>query len=254
MACTSSTNVFLRPKSVQMSIFKCLRPVKPKDSVSWPSRRRNLNRGSCRTLILDLKTTPSNFFSTSDTFQIHRVLLYNFLLCFRRIFHFLSVSNFLACKTTQSVFLHYRSLKRVSKTIAYFLAFYSKFLHKIIQKGILVISCSGIHFSPYNLSLGLFNLSAWIINQLLSKNHLSIASESAWVNLSRFWSLRGILVFSHQIIFLTERYFKIPHFGSLFVLVHFVVFLTASLYVVCKITFFYQFYFTFFLQISPNVF
>ena len=34
------------------------------------------------------------------------------------------------------------------------------FLHKIIQKGILVISYKGTHFSPYNLSLSLFNLFA----------------------------------------------------------------------------------------------
>jgi len=36
------------------------------------------------------KNTPSNFFLslfTSDTFQIHYVLLYNFLLCFKRIFY-----------------------------------------------------------------------------------------------------------------------------------------------------------------------
>ena len=35
-----------------------------------------------------------------------------------------------------------------------------KFFHKIIPKGILVISHKGIHFSPYNLSLSLFCLFA----------------------------------------------------------------------------------------------
>jgi len=150
-----------------------------KDSVSWPSRRRNLNRGSCYTLILDLKTTPANFFLllfTSDAFQIHCVFSAIFYCASNASFTD-SVSDSLACKTIQSVFLHYKSLKRVSKTIAYFPAFYSKFLHKIIQKSILVISYNGTHFSPYNLSLSLFNLSAWIINQLLSKNHLSITSD-----------------------------------------------------------------------------
>jgi len=50
--------------------------------------------------------------------------------------------------------------------------------------------------------------------------------------------------------FWTERYFKIPHFGSLFVLVHFVVFKCFTLRCF-QIYIFYQFYFTF-LQISPN--
>ena len=35
-----------------------------------------------------------------------------------------------------------------------------KLLHKIIQKGILVISRNGTRFSPYNLSLSLVNLFA----------------------------------------------------------------------------------------------
>jgi len=44
-----------------------------------------------------------------------------------------------------------------------FLAFYSKFLHKIIQKGVLVISRNGTHFEPLHLSLSLFNLSVQIM-------------------------------------------------------------------------------------------
>jgi len=69
-----------------------------------------------------------------------------------------------------------------------------------MQKGILVISYKGTHSSPYDLSLSLFNLSAWIINQMLYKIvlvlHLS-QSESVWVVLVP----KGISVFSHQINF-----------------------------------------------------
>jgi len=72
-------------------------------------------------------------------------------------------------------------------------------------------------FSPCNLSLSLFNLFSWIINQVLYKNHL----VCIWVSLSRFCP-RGILVFSHYLNFGQRGILKYLIFGSLFVLVRFV--------------------------------
>ena len=127
------------------------------------------------------KNTHSNFSAIFWYFQIHRVFY-----CASNAHFTVTISNRHTSKAIQGVFLHYESSKRVSRTIACFPAFYSNFLHKIIQKGILVISYKGTHFSPYNLSLNPFNLSAWTINQILYKNHLSFASESVWVSLGRF--------------------------------------------------------------------
>ena len=142
-----------------------------------------------------------------------------FLLCCKRTFccYYLKSS---CIWNHPKFFLHYRSLKRVAKTIAHFFAFYSVSCIKSYKKGILVISYKGTHFSPYNLSLSLFNLSAWIINQILYKNHLSFASESVWVVLVP----RGILVFSHQINFGQRGILKYLIFGNLFILVRFVIF------------------------------
>jgi len=95
-------------------------------------------------------------------------------------------------------------------------------------------------FSPYNLFLSLF---AWIICQILFKNRLSFASESVWVNLSRFCP-RGILVFSHQTNFGQRGILKYLIFGNLFVLVHFVVFKRFTLRYF-QIAFFTNFILTF---------
>jgi len=111
----------------------------------------------CHTLILDLKILAQTSFCFWS-FQSLR-LFYNFY-CARNVHFTVIISNLLAFKAIQSVFLHYKSSKRVPKTISHFSAFYSNFVHKIIQKGILVISYKGTHFSPHNLSLSLFNLSA----------------------------------------------------------------------------------------------
>jgi len=81
------------------------------------------------------KNTRLNFLSISDTFS----------MCFADYY----------CASTTYVIIS--AFKFISQ---FFLAFYSKFLQKIIQKGILVISYKGTHFGPYNLSLSLFNLFA----------------------------------------------------------------------------------------------
>jgi len=112
---------FLRPKSVLMSIFKYLRHVKPKTLSLDSPRRRNINRGSCHTLILDLKNTRSNFFFVSDHFKF-TVSILQLLLCHKRAFCCI-ISNFVTFKSIQSVFLHYKPFKRVSRTVACFPAF-----------------------------------------------------------------------------------------------------------------------------------
>jgi len=72
-----------------------------------------------------------------------------------------SVSNFPAYQTIQSVFLALRVVKKgFLKALHIFLHFIPIFCIKSYEKGILVISYRGTHFSPYNLPLGLFNLSA----------------------------------------------------------------------------------------------
>ena len=100
-----------------------------------------------------------------------------------------------------------------------FLHFIPNFCIKNHTKGILVISCSGTHFSPYVclwiLSTCLYkSLIKFCLKKTISALHSS-QSESFY-SLGAFWSF--------HIKILTERYFKIPHFGNLFVLVHFVVF------------------------------
>jgi len=104
--------------------------------------------------------------------------------------------------------------------------------------------------SPYNLSLSLFNLFAWIISQILHKNRLSFASESVWVSLSRFCPPRGILVFSHHLNFGQRGILKYLICGSLFVLVRFVNFKCFTLRYF-QIYIFLQILFHF-LQFSPN--
>jgi len=153
-----------------------------KDPVSWPPRRRNLNRGSCHTLIMDLKILARISFLFSDTFKFtvfSTVLQTHIVLLLSPIF--------LHTKSSK-VFSRITSHLKISKRIAYFPAFYPKFLHKIIQKGYFG---HFLQWSPF------INLSAWIINQILLKSHFSIASESVWVVLVP----KVILVFSHQIFF-----------------------------------------------------
>ena len=103
-----------------------------KDSVSWLSKRRNLNRGSYYTLILDLKilVQTSFWFWLS---QIHCVYFTIFTMLQTHILLLLP-PNLLTFETIQSVFLHYKSLKRVSRTIAYFPAFYSNFCIKSYKR------------------------------------------------------------------------------------------------------------------------
>jgi len=90
----------------------------------------------------------SSFFPIFGTFQF-TAFYSTIFYCVSTAYFTVPVPNLLACKTILSVFLALQVIEEFLKNIAYFPAFYSKFLHKIIQKGILVISCSGTHFSPY---------------------------------------------------------------------------------------------------------
>jgi len=86
MAYTTFMNVFLRPKSLLMSIFKYLRHVKPKTLSLDSPGRRNLNRGSCHTLILDLKILVPNFFLFLVTSKF-TVSILQLLLRYKRTFY-----------------------------------------------------------------------------------------------------------------------------------------------------------------------
>ena len=121
MAYITLANVFLRPKSVLMSIFKYLRHVKPKTLSLDSPGRRNLNRGSCHTLILDLKILVQTSFCFWS-FQIHCVYFTTFtvpqthiLLLLSPIFLHLKPSKLFSCITSLQkgslgplhVFLHF---------------------------------------------------------------------------------------------------------------------------------------------------
>ena len=118
----------------------------------------------CHTLILDLKILVQISFLFSNTFKFtvfSTVLKTHIVLLLSPIFLHTKPSK---------VFSRITSHLKISKRIAYFPAFYSKFLHKIIQKGHFGHFLQwNPFFSPYNLSPSLFNLSAWIVNQFLSK-------------------------------------------------------------------------------------
>ena len=94
MGCTTFTNVFLRPKSVLMSIFKYLRHIKPK------------------TLSLGPKNTRSNFLSIPD---ISQFTVYYSAIYYCALIAYATVSAF-------KFFLHI------------FLAFYSNFCIKSYKR------------------------------------------------------------------------------------------------------------------------
>ena len=138
------------------------------------------------------------------------------LLLLSPIFSHLKLSNKFSCITSPQ-------RKFLKNHWAFSCILFQIFAYKSYRKGILVISCTGTHFSPYiclwDFLICLHGSSINSYLKIVLVLHLS-QSGSVWVVLV----LRGILVLSHQMIFWTERYFKIPHFGSLFVLVRFVVF------------------------------
>ena len=99
------------------------------------------------------KNTCLNLLSFPSTFSIYCVLLCNLPLCFSCIRHCLCLLNF-CIRSYERVFWSFPTKEPI--------------------------------FSPYNLSLSLFNLFAWIICQILFKNHLSL-------RLSQFGSVWGVL-------------------------------------------------------------
>jgi len=80
-------------------------------------------KGNCHTLILDLKILVQISLLFSDAFQF--TMFYSAIFyCGLTAYFTVSVSKFLAFKTIQGVFLHYKPFKKISKIIAYFPAFY----------------------------------------------------------------------------------------------------------------------------------
>jgi len=75
------------------------------------------------------KNTHSNFSVIFWYFQIHRVFY-----CASNAHFTVTISNRHTSKAIQSVFLHYKSSKRVSRTIACFPTFYSNFCIKSYKR------------------------------------------------------------------------------------------------------------------------
>jgi len=75
------------------------------------------------------KNTRSIFFAKFWYSQIYCVFY-----CAPDAYCVVTVSNLITFKAIQSVFLHYKPFKRVSKTIAYFPAFYSNFCIKSYKR------------------------------------------------------------------------------------------------------------------------
>jgi len=95
------------------------------------------------------KNTPSKFFSISDTFFNSLCITPQFSTALQLRIFTIFVFNSLAYKAIQSVFLALQAIWKFLNQLHIFLHFIPSFCIKIIQKGILIISCSGTHFSPY---------------------------------------------------------------------------------------------------------
>jgi len=87
---------------------------------------------NCYTLILDLKILVQTFFLVL-IISNSLCLFYNFY-CAANAHFTVITSNLLTFEAIQSVSLHYKSLKRISRTIAYFPAFYSNFCIKSYKR------------------------------------------------------------------------------------------------------------------------
>ena len=170
-------------------------------------------------------------------------LFYNFY-CATNAHFTVIISNLHTSKAIQSFFLHYKSSKRVSRTIACFPTFYSNFCIKSykrvfwsfpMKEPILVPT-----ICPWVFSICLHESLIKFCTKIILVLHLS-QSESVWVVLVP----RGILVFSHQINFGQRCILKYLIFGSLFILVRFASFNCFTLRCF-QIYIFYQFYFYFF--------
>ena len=104
------------------------------------------------------KNTRSNFFLFL-VISNSLCLFYNFY-CATNAHFTVIISSLITFKAIQSVFLHYKPFEKVSKTIACFPAFYSNFCIKSYKRVFWSFPAVEPIFSPYNLSLSPFNLSA----------------------------------------------------------------------------------------------
>jgi len=111
----------------------------------------------CYTLILDLKILVQTSFCF-QSFQIHGVYFATLIVPQTRILLYYLQVYFIQSRS--KCFLALQAIQKGLHDHCMFSYILFQFLHKITQKGILVISYKGTHFSPYNLSLSLFNLFA----------------------------------------------------------------------------------------------
>jgi len=87
----------------------------------------------CHTLILDLKILLQNSFLFLILFKF-TVFYSTIFYCGSTAYFTVSVSNFLACKTIQSIFLALQVIEEFLKTLHIFLHFIPNFSIKIIQR------------------------------------------------------------------------------------------------------------------------
>ena len=156
-----------------------------KDSVSWLSRQRNLNRGSCHTLILDLKILVQISFLF--------LILFQFTVYCSAIYYCAS-----AMHVTSSVFKF---------TLQFFLHFILIFCIKSYKRVFWSFPAVEPIFSPCVCLWVFFNFSVRVICQILFKNHLSLHLSQ----FESFWPQGHFGLFT-LFKFWAERYFKIPHF------------------------------------------
>jgi len=184
------------------------------------------------------KNTRSNFFLFL-VISNSLCLFYN-SYCATNAHFTVIITDLLAFKTVQSVFALQVFKKGFLKPL-HFLVFYSNFCIKSYKRVFWSFPAMEPIFEPLHFSLSLFNSSVRIICQFclriisaLRLSHFGPQGRFGLFTLFDFWA---------------ERYFKIPHFGNLFVLVRLVIFSCFALRFF-QITFFTNF--TFFLQMSPN--
>jgi len=141
-----------------------------------------------------------------------------FLLCFKHTFCCYNLQFFLHLKPFK-VFSCITSLQKGSLgPLLVFLHFIPIFCIKSYKRVFWSFPAMEPIFQSLHLSLSLFQLvcANYLFNSI-QKPFVS-ASESACVSLSRF-SPQGYFGLFTLFKFWAERYFKIPHFGNLFVLV-----------------------------------
>ena len=143
--------------------------------------------------------------------QFAIILHWYILLCFISQFSFKNLFNcvfvyvFLHFKSSKTFFLHFKSFEFVSSQLHLSLHFISILFAKFMKKGILVISCIQIHFSPWKLFESFQLVWISLCFDPMLKSISKITFESFWVSLAP----RGILAISY--VKISFNLWKIVH-------------------------------------------